>query len=72
LQFDTIRLALIKVAARVTELKTRIKVALPTWYPHQQSWALLAGRARQAATLIRGAACPDPRRSLISRQPERR
>jgi hypothetical protein len=44
-QFDTIRLALIKVAARVTELKTRIKVALPTCYPHQASWALLAGRA---------------------------
>jgi hypothetical protein len=44
-QFDTIRLALIKVAARVTEMKTRIKVALPTCYPHQQSWVLLAGRA---------------------------
>jgi Transposase DDE domain group 1 len=44
-QFDTIRLALIKVAARVTELKTRIKVALPTCYSHQHSWALLAGRA---------------------------
>jgi hypothetical protein len=44
-QFDTIRLALIKVAARVTELKTRIKVALPTCYPDQASWALLAGRA---------------------------
>jgi hypothetical protein len=44
-QFDTIRLALIKVAARVTEMKTRIKVALPSCYPHQQSWALLAGRA---------------------------
>ena len=44
-QFDTIRLALIKVAARVTELMTRIKVALPTCYPHQPSWALLAGRA---------------------------
>ncbi len=43
-QFDTIRLALIKVAARVTELKTRIKVALPTCYRHQQSWALLARR----------------------------
>jgi len=44
-QFDTIRLALIKVAARVTEMKTRIKVALPSGYPHQQSWALLASRA---------------------------
>jgi Transposase DDE domain group 1 len=44
-QFDTIRLALIKVAARVTEMKTRIKVALPSCYPHQTSWALLAERA---------------------------
>jgi Transposase DDE domain group 1 len=44
-QFDTIRLTLIKVAARVTEMKTRIKVALPTCYPHQASWALLAARA---------------------------
>jgi hypothetical protein len=44
-QFDTVRLALIKVAARVTEMKTRIKVALPSCYPHPQSWALLASRA---------------------------
>jgi len=44
-QLDTIRLALIKVAARVTELKTRIKVALPSCYPHQASWGLLAARA---------------------------
>jgi hypothetical protein len=26
-------------------MKTRIKVALPSCYPHQASWALLAGRA---------------------------
>jgi hypothetical protein len=44
-QFDTLRLALIKVAARVTERVTRIKVALPSCYPYQTSWALLAGRA---------------------------
>jgi Transposase DDE domain group 1 len=44
-QFDTIRLALIKVAARVTEMVTRIKVALPSCYPHRTSWALLADRA---------------------------
>jgi hypothetical protein len=44
-QLDTIRLALIKVAARVTEMRTRIKVALPSCYPHQASWALLAARA---------------------------
>ena len=44
-QFDTIRLALIKVAARVTELATRIKVALPSCYPHQDSLMLLSARA---------------------------
>jgi hypothetical protein len=44
-QLDSVRLALIKVAARVTEMKTRIKVALPSAYPHQASWALLARRA---------------------------
>ena len=55
-QFDTIRLALIKVAARVTEMKTRIKVALPTCYPHQQSWALLAAGPPSCR--------PDPRGSV--------
>ena len=44
-QFDTIRLALIKVAGRVTELVTRIRVALPSCYPHQDNLALLAARA---------------------------
>ena len=44
-QFDTIRMALIKVAARVTEMVTRIKVALPSCYPYQRSSALLARRA---------------------------
>jgi Transposase DDE domain group 1 len=44
-QFDTIRLALIKIAARVTELATRIKVALPSCYPYQDSLALLSARA---------------------------
>ncbi|CCG42365.1 transposase [Magnetospirillum molischianum DSM 120] len=40
-QFDTIRMNLIKIAARVTEMVTRIKVALPSSYPHQESLALL-------------------------------
>ena len=44
-QFDTIRLALIKVAGRVTELVTRIKVALPSCYPHKDSLTLLFARA---------------------------
>jgi hypothetical protein len=44
-QFDTVRVALIKVAARVTELATRIKVALPSSYPDRDSLILLAARA---------------------------
>jgi hypothetical protein len=41
-QFDTIRLCLIKVAGRVTEMVTRIKIALPTAYPYQAGFAVLA------------------------------
>src|SRR4249919_730596 len=41
-QFDTIRLCLIKVAARVTEMVTRIKVALPSVFPYQAGFATLA------------------------------
>jgi hypothetical protein len=33
------------VAARVTELATRIKVALPSGYPYRNSLTLLAVRA---------------------------
>lgn len=43
-QFDTIRLCLIKVAARVTETVTRIKVALPSAFPYQAGFAMLAGQ----------------------------
>jgi hypothetical protein len=35
-QFDTIRLVFIKIAARVTEIVTRIKVSLPCSYPYKQ------------------------------------
>lgn len=44
-QFDTIRLSLIKVAARITEMVTRIKVSLPTGFPYRDSLAMLAARA---------------------------
>jgi hypothetical protein len=44
-QFDTLRLALIKVAGRVTELATRIKLALPSGYPYRNGLARLAARA---------------------------
>ena len=43
-QFDTLRLAFIKVAGRVTELATRIKLALPCSYAYRQSFTLLAAR----------------------------
>ncbi len=43
-QFDTVRLCLIQVAARVTEMVTRIKVVLPTAFPDQAGLADLAGR----------------------------
>jgi hypothetical protein len=44
-QFDTLRVGLLKVAARVNELATRIKVALPSAFPYQETWGLLARRA---------------------------
>jgi hypothetical protein len=43
-QFDTIRLCLIKIAARVTEMVTRIKIALPSAFPYRAGFADLAGR----------------------------
>jgi hypothetical protein len=43
-QFDTIRLCLIKVAGRVAEMVTRIKIALPSAFPYQAGFADLAGR----------------------------
>ena len=44
-QFDSIRLALIKVAGRITEMATRITVALCSSYPYRNSLSLLAARA---------------------------
>ncbi len=43
-QFDTIRLCLIKVAGRVTEMVTRIQIALPNAFPYQAGFTDLAGR----------------------------
>ena len=43
-QFDTLRLGLIKVTARVTEMATRITVSLPTSFVAQHDFAALAAR----------------------------
>jgi hypothetical protein len=44
-RFDTLRLALVKVAARIAEPTTRTKVALPSSYPYRASLVLLAAQA---------------------------
>ncbi len=43
-QFDTLRLRLIKTAARIVEMKTRIKIHLPSSAPDQAIWHLALGR----------------------------
>ena len=44
-QLDTLRLALVKVVGRVTELASRIELALPSDCPYRDSLTLLAARA---------------------------
>ena len=49
-QFDTLRLRLIKIAARVVEMKTMIQVHLPTSYPAQDVLRLALGRIPRFVT----------------------
>ncbi len=49
-QFDTLRLRLIKTAARIVEMKTRIKVHLPSSTPDQAIWHLALGRLPRLVT----------------------
>ena len=49
-QFDTLRLSLIKIAARVVEMKTMIRVHLPTSCPAQVILRLVLGRIPSLAT----------------------
>ena len=42
-QFDTLRLRLIKIAVRVVEMKTMIRLYLPTTYPAQDIFRLVLG-----------------------------
>jgi hypothetical protein len=43
--FETIRLAFLKIAARIEELKSRVTIALPSAYPRQKMLALLSAKA---------------------------
>jgi hypothetical protein len=49
-QFDTLRLRLIKVAARIVEMKTMIRVHLPTSCPTQDILRLVLGRIPRLVT----------------------
>jgi len=49
-QFDTLRLRLIKIAARVVEMKTMIKVHLPTACPVQDILRLVLTRIPRLVT----------------------
>jgi hypothetical protein len=50
MQFDTLRLRLIKVAACVVELKTQLKVHLPTCAPDQRCCRLVLERLPRLVT----------------------
>jgi hypothetical protein len=49
-QFDTLRLRLIKIAARVVEMKTMIKIHLPTSWPAQTIMPLALARIPRLVT----------------------
>ena len=49
-RFDTLRLRLVKIAARVVEMKTRIRLHMPTAYPYQAIPRTVLGRLPRPAT----------------------
>lgn len=49
-QFDTLRLRLIKIAARVVEMKTQIRLHLPTSFPDQDILRIVLGRIPRLVT----------------------
>ena len=49
-QFDSLRLRLIKIAARVVELKTQIRLHLPTACPDQAILRVVLGRIPRLVT----------------------
>lgn len=49
-QFDTLRLRLVKIAARVVEMKTQIRISLPSACPEQDLLRLILGRIPRLVT----------------------
>lgn len=64
-QFDTLRLGLIKVAARVAEINTRIMLSLPTSFPYQESLAVLAARTVKLPPRTPGQLAPASRNPVV-------
>jgi len=50
MQFDTLRLRLLKLAARVVELKKQVKIHLPSSAPDQAIFAMLLDRLPRLVT----------------------
>ena len=50
MQFDTLRLRLIKIAARVAELKKQIKIHLPSSTPDQSVFGIILNRLPRLVT----------------------
>ena len=50
MQFDTLRLRLVKIAARVVELKTQLRTHLPSSAPDQPIFTMLIGRLPRLTT----------------------
>ena len=59
MQFDTLRLRLIKIAARIVELKTQLKIHLPSSDPDQAIFAMLLSRLPRLVTLETGPTPPN-------------
>ena len=47
--FETIRRAFLKIAVRIEELKSRVKIALPSAYPYRPALVSMAGRINAQA-----------------------
>ena len=41
--FETLRRTFLKIAVRIEELRSRVKIALPSAYPHQKTFVSMAG-----------------------------
>ncbi|MBT4084367.1 MAG: IS1380 family transposase, partial [Alphaproteobacteria bacterium] len=42
--FETLRRTFLKVATRIEELKSRVRIALPTAYPYRSAFIATIGR----------------------------